>query len=166
MCTCFFLFNRARDLFITARLHNHYFAKSVKKKHIMKKKNLCFERNLINIIPLHARWLKNQWKSLLWRNGNSYQQTDNVRNFPSLDDHNSRSHNHHLVHIADQFGDAVSTIIQSWGLALFFYMARFVHWEFSTWFWRGGGNPYVYVTLSFAIREVFLLEGTKGDDLV
>ena len=33
----------------------------------------------------------------------------------------TRSHNHHLVHIADQFGDAVSTIIQSWGLALYFF---------------------------------------------
>ena len=187
MCTCFFLFNRARDLFITARLHNHYFAKSVKKKHIMKEKT-CVLKGIWSILfpYTHGGWKINEkvsslvprccnWKvtwarfarSFWWlRNGNSYQQTDNVRNFPSLDDHNSRSHNHHLVHIADQFGDAVSTIIQSWGLALLFYMARFVHWEFSTWFWRGGGNPYVYVTLSFAIREVFLLEGTKGDDLV
>ena len=43
MCTCFFLFNRARDLFITARLHNHYFAKSVKKKHIMKKNSMFWK---------------------------------------------------------------------------------------------------------------------------
>ena len=165
MCTCFFLFNRARDLFITARLHNHYFAKSVKKKHIMKEKT-CVLKGIWSILfpYTHGGWKINEKVSS--------EETEIPINRQTMSGISpvwmitTRSHNHPLVHIADQFADAVSTIIQSWGLALLFYMARFVHWEFSTWFWRGGGNPYVYVTLSFAIREVFLLEGTKGDDLV
>ena len=61
MCTCFFLFNRARDLFITARLHNHYFAKSVKKKHIMKKKT-CVLKGIWSILfpYTHGGWKINE----------------------------------------------------------------------------------------------------------
>ena len=61
MCTCFFLFNRARDLFITARLHNHYFAKSVKKKHIMKEKT-CVLKGIWSILfpYTHGGWKINE----------------------------------------------------------------------------------------------------------
>ena len=142
MCTCFFLFNRARDLFITARLHNHYFAKSVKKKHIMKKNSMFWKEfdqyssvtqwckinkkksPFAKMLQLRyqrkvtwARFARTGWVT---KNGNSNPVYVTMSGISPVSMITTRSHNHHLVHIADQFADAVSTIIQSWGLALYF----------------------------------------------
>lgn len=141
------------------------------RKNISWRKTRCFERNLINIPPLHSGAKSNKKVSLFtkmlqlryqrkvtwarfartgWvtKSGNSNPVYVTMSGISPVSMITTRSHNHHLVHIADQFADAVSTIIQSWGLALYiFYKARFVHWEFSTWFWRGA-----VVTLTFMLH--------------